>query len=124
MPAPRRNVCVAASGHYVASTCGVGFLATTPCQECKMKTITLIAAALVAGTAFAGDETMASKSFESLDKNADGRITASESVVDKKLAADFATVDANSDGAVSKEEFTKWQAAAKPQAEPVEQPKQ
>jgi len=89
-----------------------------------MKTLTLIAAALVAGAAFAGGETMASKSFESLDKNADGRITASESVVDKNLAANFATADANSDGAVSKEEFAKWQAAAKPQSESIEQPKQ
>lgn len=85
-----------------------------------MKSMILIAAALVAGTAFAGGETMASKSFESLDKNADGRITASESVVDKNLAASFATADANSDGAVSKEEFAKWQSAAKPQTDPVE----
>ena len=82
--------------------------------------ILMTAAALVAGTAFAGGEAMATKSFESLDKNADGRITASESVVDKNLAANFATADANSDGAVSKEEHSKWQAAAKPQAEPSE----
>lgn len=86
-----------------------------------MKQLIMFAAtALVAGSVLAGGETMASKSFESLDKNADGRITASESVVDKGLAASFATADANSDGAVSKEEFAKWQVAAKPQSAPVE----
>lgn len=88
-----------------------------------MKQLIMFAAtALVAGSVLAGGgETMASKSFESLDKNADGRITASESVVDKGLSAAFATADANSDGAVSKEEFAKWQVAAKPQStEPVE----
>jgi len=83
-----------------------------------MKHLIVTAAALFAGTALAG-ETMASKSFESLDKNADGVISVSESVADKTLSAEFATADANSDGAVSKEEFGKWQASAKPQAEPA-----
>ncbi len=77
----------------------------------------IAAAALLTGAAFAADETMASKSFESLDKNADGVITASESVADKNLSAAFTTADANSDGAVSKEEFARWQASATPQSE-------
>lgn len=77
----------------------------------------IAAAALLTGAAFAADETMASKSFESLDKNADGVITASESVADKNLSAEFTTADANSDGAVSKEEFARWQASATPQSE-------
>lgn len=77
----------------------------------------IAAAALLTGAAFAADETMASKSFESLDKNADGVITASESVADKNLSAEFTTADANSDGAVSKEEFARWQASARPQSE-------
>ena len=81
-----------------------------------MKHLILTAAALLAGTALAG-ETMASMSFESLDKNADGVITASESVADKTLSAAFTPADANSDGAVSKEEFARWQASARPQSE-------
>jgi len=77
------------------------------------------AAALLAVTAFA-DETMASTTFESLDKNADGRITVSEATADKSLASNFATADANSDGAVSKEEFAKWKTMAQPKSTPVE----
>lgn len=83
-----------------------------------MKHLIVTAAALFAGTALAG-ETMASKSFESLDKNADGGITASEAAADKSLAAGFAAADENSDGAVTKEEFAKWQASARAQAEPI-----
>ncbi len=81
--------------------------------------ITAAAAALLAGTALAG-ETMASTSFESLDKNADGRVTVSEATADKGLASGFATADANSDGAVSKEEFAKWTMTAQPKSTPVE----
>ena len=84
-----------------------------------MKYLVFAAATLIAGSALAG-ESMATKSFESLDKNADGHISVSESFADKTLSAAFATADANSDGTVSKEEFAKWQSSAKPQSAPVE----
>ena len=55
-----------------------------------MKYLVFAAATLIAGSALAG-ESMATKSFESLDKNADGHISVSESVADKTLSAAFAT---------------------------------
>jgi Ca2+-binding EF-hand superfamily protein len=57
-----------------------------------MRIVILTAATLLAGTASAA-ETMATKSFESLDK---------------RLSDAFATADTNSDGVVSKEEVAKW----------------
>lgn len=85
-----------------------------------MKHLIIAAAALHAGSALAAESTTASASFEALDKNADGQITASEAAGDKGLAENFSAVDADSDGAVSKEEFAKWKASASPQSAPVE----
>lgn len=84
------------------------------------------AAVLMVGAAVAGEghdkSPMASTSFESLDKNADGRISATEANADKALNAGFSAADTNSDGALSKEEFAKWHTAATPRSEPQTQP--
>ncbi|MBV6424339.1 MAG: hypothetical protein NAOJABEB_02149 [Steroidobacteraceae bacterium] len=81
-----------------------------------MKRLIIVAAALFAGSTLAADNAATPASFESLDRNADGRITAGEAAGDRNFAANFSAVDADSDGAVSKEEFAKWEASAKPQS--------
>jgi EF hand len=64
----------------------------------------LLAAALVSFGAFAG-ETATTMSFESLDKNADQKLTASEAMPDKALSDSFAKADTNKDGYISRAEF-------------------
>jgi hypothetical protein len=80
------------------------------------KLIPLIALALISGAAIAGDkdkpmrETAAT--FDSLDQNHDQRISQSEAAGDESVAARFAALDADGDGALTKREFT---ASAKPE---------
>lgn len=62
--------------------------------------------------AFAGDDMKGAK-FESLDKNSDGRITASEASAHQDLSTGFATADANADGGLTKAEFNSWSASMK-----------
>lgn len=52
----------------------------------------------------------AANTFETLDKNADGRISRTEAGMDKSLSNIFATADTDGDGYVSKAEY-----AARPQ---------
>lgn len=80
------------------------------------KLVPLIILALMSGAAMAGDkdkpmrETAAA--FEALDQNKDQRISQSEATGDESVAARFAVLDANGDGALTKREFT---ASAKPE---------
>jgi Ca2+-binding EF-hand superfamily protein len=80
------------------------------------KFIPLIMLALIPGAAMAGDkdkpmhETSAA-TFEALDQNHDQRVSQSEAAGDQNVAARFATLDANGDGALTKREFA---ATAKP----------
>ncbi len=64
----------------------------------------LVAATLVSFAAFAGEST-ATMTFESLDKNADQKLTASEAMPDKALSDSFAKADTNKDGYISRAEF-------------------
>jgi hypothetical protein len=75
------------------------------------KYLAIIAGALLATAATAGgDKDHSSKSaeqkFERLDSNQDSAISKSEASNDSNLAATFASVDADGDGALSKTEYT------------------
>jgi EF hand len=77
------------------------------------RTIVLLAATLLCGSAMAGDDqtkkdtTMKSTAatFESLDKNADSQISKTEAAGDKMLSDSFAAADTNGDGYLSKSEY-------------------
>lgn len=59
---------------------------------------------ILAGSAFAGDET-AEKSFNELDTNKDGYLTQGEAAVDDTLIAHFVEFDTNQDGVLSSREY-------------------
>lgn len=97
-----------------------------------MKHKTLIAGALavllpLAGAAVANDTKdkagMSGGGFETLDSNADGRISRAEAAVDAKL--DWTTADSNGDGYLDKVEFKKAMksrpadSAPQPQSSPM-----
>lgn len=63
--------------------------------------LTTFAAALISASAWAADP----GSFEALDKDRDGVITASEARADPAVAARFAAADKNQDGYLSRAEF-------------------
>ena len=62
-------------------------------------------AALVAMGASAAD---AKPTFESLDKNGDGKISLSEASNDDALFVAFKSLDTNKDGELTREEFAKY----------------
>jgi Ca2+-binding EF-hand superfamily protein len=62
-------------------------------------------AALAATSALAAD---AKPSFESLDKNGDGKISLSEASSDDALFVAFKSLDTNKDGELTREEFSKY----------------
>jgi hypothetical protein len=70
------------------------------------KLIPLLVLALISGAAFAGDKDKAAAVFETLDQNHDQRISQSEAAGDESVAAQFAALDANGDGALTKREFS------------------
>jgi Ca2+-binding EF-hand superfamily protein len=59
---------------------------------------------LAAGTALAQGK----PSFESLDKNGDGKISLNEASTDDALFVAFKNLDSNKDGDLTREEFSKY----------------
>ena len=80
-----------------------------------MKTTLTIAALVLSASALAqvpsnstapsGGTTQATPTFESLDTNADGRISASEAQASPSLASKFTMLDKQNKGYITKEEF-------------------
>lgn len=75
----------------------------------------IVAALTLANAAVAGDEYAKDKDhsmkdadtkFQKLDRDKDAQLSKSEASKDETLAAEFASVDQDSDGFVSKKEFT------------------
>lgn len=71
-------------------------------------------AAICALTALAGGAALAAQSgakpsFESLDKNSDGKVSLSEAADHDALFVAFKGLDANKDGALTREEFAAFQ---------------
>jgi Ca2+-binding EF-hand superfamily protein len=63
--------------------------------------------ALAAGTALAAEP--AKPSFESLDKNSDGKVSLNEAADNDALFVAFKSLDTNKDGTLSREEFAAYQ---------------
>jgi Ca2+-binding EF-hand superfamily protein len=64
-------------------------------------------AALAGGVALAADS--AKPSFESLDKNSDGKVSLNEAADNDSLFVAFKGLDTNKDGVLSREEFAAYQ---------------
>jgi hypothetical protein len=65
------------------------------------------AMALACGGAFAADDKAASKGFNDMDKNADGKLTRAEAKGNKDLLAKWKEADSNNDGVLSRVEYLK-----------------
>lgn len=84
-----------------------------------------LAGAAVAGTAFSQsapptDDPPPAKTFQELDANSDGFISAEEAAVDPALTQDFARRDADADGKLSEDEFLGSEAPPTEPTEPTE----
>lgn len=74
----------------------------------------LAAAGEIAGILTPGLAKSASPTFESLDRNADNRLSRSEASYSRLLSAIFATSDADGDGFVSRAEYERAVASSAP----------
>lgn len=74
-----------------------------------------VALGLFAAGALAAQSDAAKPSFESLDKNSDGKVSLNEAADNDALFVAFKSLDTNKDGVLSREEFAAYQ-RDKPQA--------
>jgi Ca2+-binding EF-hand superfamily protein len=63
---------------------------------------------LFAAGAFAAQSDAAQATFESLDKNADGKVSLNEASENDALFVAFKSLDSNKDGVLSREEFAAY----------------
>ncbi|HKU14687.1 MAG TPA: hypothetical protein VJQ52_09840 [Steroidobacteraceae bacterium] len=75
----------------------------------------LLASFAAAGAALAADSAGAMPTFESLDKNSDGKVSLNEAADNDALFVAFKSLDTDKDGLLSREEFAAFQ-RDKPQA--------
>ena len=69
------------------------------------KCVLAAAFALACGGAFGADENNASKGFNEMDKNADGKLTREEAAGNKELLAKWEEADKNNDGVLTRGEY-------------------
>jgi Ca2+-binding EF-hand superfamily protein len=69
----------------------------------------IILGALAACSVALAAESGAKPSFESLDKNTDGKVSLNEAADNDGLFVAFKSLDTNKDGVLSKEEFAAYQ---------------
>ena len=72
-------------------------------------------AATAGSAAFAAQAAAAKPTFESLDKNSDGKVSLNEAAENDALFVAFKSLDTNKDGMLSREEFAVY-VRDKPQA--------
>jgi Ca2+-binding EF-hand superfamily protein len=70
--------------------------------------LALLAAVAASGAALAA-ESAAKPTFESLDKNSDGKVSLNEAADNDALFVAFKSLDTNKDGVLSREEFAAFQ---------------
>ncbi|HEX6007971.1 MAG TPA: EF-hand domain-containing protein [Burkholderiales bacterium] len=72
-----------------------------------IRTVLTVVLALAAAAALAA-ESGAKPSFESLDKNSDGKVSLNEAADNDALFVAFKSLDTNKDGMLSREEFAAY----------------
>ena len=71
--------------------------------------VSVILGALAACSVALAAESGAKPTFDSLDKNADGKVSLNEAADNDGLFVAFKSLDTNKDGTLSKEEFAAYQ---------------
>jgi Ca2+-binding EF-hand superfamily protein len=80
-----------------------------------IRTVLSVVLAVFAAAALAAESGGAKPSFESLDKNSDGKVSLNEAADNDALFVAFKNLDTDKDGVLSREEFAAYQ-RDKPQA--------
>jgi Ca2+-binding EF-hand superfamily protein len=74
-----------------------------------IRTVLSVVLALFGTAALAAESGGAKPSFESLDKNSDGKVSLNEAADNDALFVAFKSLDTNKDGVLSREEFAVYQ---------------
>lgn len=74
----------------------------------RMSALAALSALAATGALAQANDKNAKPTFESLDKNGDGKISLSEASNNDALFVAFKTLDTNKDGELTREEFAKY----------------